>query len=60
MYVLVFGDFGRDVSILFISYGVIRMLEKNLPLPAYVAHKRTPYVLNRQPGGNLQGERQPG
>jgi hypothetical protein len=60
MYVLVFGDFGRDVAIVFLSYGLIRMLEKNLPLPAYVIPKRAPYILNRRPAGNIHGERQPG
>lgn len=45
MYVFVFGDFGRDVSATFFAYGIIRLLEKNLPLPAYINPKRMPYVL---------------
>lgn len=45
IFVFVFGDFQRDVSFVFISIGMIRLLEKNLPLPAYVSRKRQPYVL---------------
>lgn len=44
-YTLVIGDFGRDVSFLLISIGMIRLLEKNLPLPPYVIRKREPYQL---------------
>lgn len=47
IFVFVFGDFGRDVSALFFSYAMISILERNLPLPAYVKPRRTPYVLNR-------------
>jgi len=49
-FVLIFGDFGKDVSALFLSYGMISLFEKNLPLPAYVKPRRVPYVLmnNRQ------------
>jgi hypothetical protein len=45
LYVLVFGDFGRDVSATFLAIGMIRLLEKNLPLPPYVIRKREPYQL---------------
>jgi hypothetical protein len=47
-FVLIFGTFGNDVSTTFIAYGMIRLLEKNLPLPAYVATRRTPYILNKR------------
>jgi hypothetical protein len=44
-FVFIFGDFGKDVSALLLSYGVISLLEKNLPLPPYVRAVRTPYIL---------------
>lgn len=47
IFIFVFGDFGRDVAALFLSYGMISLLEKNLPLPAYVKTPYVPYVLNR-------------
>ncbi|MEX1048183.1 MAG: hypothetical protein WED15_01550, partial [Akkermansiaceae bacterium] len=46
-FVLIFGEFGKDVAATFIAYGMIRLLEKNLPLPAYVVARRTPYILNK-------------
>jgi len=48
LYVLVFGDFGTDVAATFIAIGMIRLLEKNLPLPPYVVRKREPYVLMKR------------
>jgi hypothetical protein len=48
LYVFVFGDFGRDVSATFLAIGMIRLLEKNLPLPAYVIRKREPFILMNQ------------
>jgi hypothetical protein len=48
MYVLIFGDFGRDVSATFLAYGMIRLLEKNLPLPAYVRQRHVPYMLRNR------------
>jgi len=51
-YVFVFGDFGRDVSATFLGYGLIRLLEKNLPLPAYVKPIKMPYMLQR-PGHSV-------
>jgi hypothetical protein len=43
-YVFVFGDFARDVSALFLFYGMISLLKKNLPLPEYKKTHRIPYV----------------
>jgi hypothetical protein len=48
LYVFVFGDFGRDVSATFLAIGMIRLLEKNLPLPPYVIRKREPFILMNQ------------
>jgi hypothetical protein len=47
MFFLIYGSFTRDISFLLISIGMIRLLEKNLPLPPYVVRKREPYVLMR-------------
>jgi hypothetical protein len=55
-FVFIFGDFGRDVSALFLSYGIITLLEKNLPVPAYVRRSRMPYVLNMR--RNAQSEQE--
>jgi hypothetical protein len=43
-FVLVFGTFGKDVAVTFLSYGIIRLLEKNLPLPAFIPRKKELYV----------------
>jgi hypothetical protein len=45
-FVFIFGEFGKDVAALFLSYGMISLLEKNLPLPPYVVSRRMPYILN--------------
>lgn len=41
-FVFVFGDFKRGAAAFLISCGMIRLLENNLPLPAFV--KRTPAI----------------
>jgi hypothetical protein len=43
-FLFVFGEFGKDVAATFIAYGMIRLLEKNLPLPAYVPQRRRVHV----------------
>lgn len=53
-FILIFGEFARDVSALFFSYGIISLLEKNLPLPPYVRRSRMPYILNTR--RNAQSE----
>jgi hypothetical protein len=52
IYVFVFGDFGRDVSAVCFFYGMVRLLEKNLPLPAFVKRRYEPFILKR---GHLSG-----
>ena len=47
-FVFIFGDFGRDVSALFLSYGMVSLLEKNLPIPPYVARTKMSYILQRK------------
>jgi len=41
-FVFVFGGFTTGFTSLFMGYGMVRILEKNLPLPAYVLRKRRP------------------
>lgn len=45
IFVLIFGDFKTGAASFLLSLGMIRLLENNLPLPAYVKHGRMPYVL---------------
>jgi len=48
-FIFVFGAFSTGFTSLFLGYGMVRMLENNLPLPAYVIRRWTPYILrNRQ------------
>jgi len=47
-FVFVFGEFGAAAATFCGSYGIIRLMEKNLPLPDYVIPQRMPYLLNRR------------
>lgn len=47
-YIFIFGDFTKDVSATLLAYGIIRLLERNLPLPAYEARRHVPYILRQQ------------
>lgn len=51
---LIFGAFQIDSVFLLIGIGMIRLLENNLPLPAYTHASTRPYVLmaNRAPSNN--------
>lgn len=44
-FVFVFGSFTMASASFFMGYGMVRMLENNLPLPAYAMRSRIPYVL---------------
>jgi len=44
IFVLVFGTFKDTSASLFLSYGMIRLLENNLPLPVYVKRTRIPFI----------------
>ncbi|MEY3897093.1 MAG: hypothetical protein RLZZ214_2614 [Verrucomicrobiota bacterium] len=46
MFVFIFGDFKTSGALFLISCGMIRLLENNLPLPAYVSRSRMPYMLS--------------
>jgi hypothetical protein len=45
-FVFVFGAFKGNAAAFLLSYSMVRLLENNLPLPAYVPKRRTPYLLN--------------
>jgi hypothetical protein len=45
IYVFIFGDFKSNTATFLMSLGMIRLLENNLPLPAYVIRRREHYVL---------------
>lgn len=45
IFVLLFGDFKSSASAFLLSLGMCRLLENNLPLPAYVKPTRLPFVL---------------
>ena len=51
-FVFVFGTFKDASATLFIGYGMIRLLENNLPLPAYVKSRRQSYVMRTRPLAN--------
>jgi cell division protein FtsW (lipid II flippase) len=48
---LVFGDFPVNVSAFLMQAAMIRLLETNLPLPAYTKPSRLPYILNAHRNG---------
>lgn len=55
IFVFIFGDFGRAAVGLFMSSAFIRLLENNIPLPAWQKRVRQPYLLNSH--RNLAGRR---
>jgi len=55
-FTFIFGEFGKDAATLVLSYGMVRLLEKNLPLPAYVKLRRMPYILKRNPRSHISHE----
>lgn len=44
-YVFVFGDYASAMENLLLGGALVKILEKNLPLPAYAGHRRMPYVI---------------
>ena len=56
-FVFVFGDFGGAASYLMMSYAMISVFEKNLPLPPYIKPIYVPYILQR---GNVAKSRRKG
>jgi len=56
IYFFIFGDFGRDSAAVCFFYGMVSLLEKNLPLPAYVKRRYVPYILQQ---GRVAGHTTP-
>ena len=44
IFVFLFGDFKVGSSVFLLSLGMLRLLENNLPLPAFVKGRRFPYL----------------
>jgi hypothetical protein len=42
---LIFGGIAKDAPAILISAAFLRLLQENLPLPAYIPQRRRPYVL---------------
>jgi hypothetical protein len=59
-FVFVFGEFGPAAASLFGSYGLVRLMEGNLPLPAYVKLRRGQYLLRPRHLAPIETQRQPG
>jgi hypothetical protein len=47
-FVFIFGTFASASAGLLLGTAMVRMLENNLPLPAYVVRRRTPYLLEQR------------
>ena len=41
----IFGGFVKDAPAILMAAGMLRLLENNIPLPAYIPRRRGPYVL---------------
>jgi hypothetical protein len=48
IFTFVFGEFRAASTQVFLAYGMITLMQRNLPLPAYVKPVRSPYILNRR------------
>jgi hypothetical protein len=49
IFTFVFGEFRAASTSVFFAYGMITLMKRNLPLPAYVKPVRGAYILNRRP-----------
>ena len=45
IFVFLFGDFKLGAGAYLLSIGMCRLLENNLPLPAYLKRSRLPFIL---------------
>ena len=52
VFTLVFGEYRSAAAQVFFSYGMISLMQRNLPLPAYVKTVRSAYILNRRVQGS--------
>ena len=51
IWVFIFGSFDGGAATLLMGAALVRMLENNLPIPAYVVRRHEPYILKKK---NLQ------
>ena len=56
-FVFIFGDFKTNAASFLLAVGMIRLLENNLPLPAYVKRSRLPFVLQSGHRAQLREQR---
>ena len=47
-FVFIFGAFQLDSVAILLGLGMLRLLENNLPLPAYAPGRKSPYILTKQ------------
>jgi hypothetical protein len=59
-FVFVFGEYGPAAAGVFGTYGLVRLMEANLPLPAYVKPQRGHYILKPRHLAAMEAQRQPG
>lgn len=48
IFTFVFGEFRTAANHVFFAYGILSLMKRNLPLPAYFKPARAPYVLNHR------------
>jgi hypothetical protein len=48
IFTLVFGEFKTAATQVFLSYGMVTLMKRNLPLPAYAKPVRSAYTFNRR------------
>lgn len=54
-FVFIFGDFKQNATIFLLAVGMIRLLENNLPLPAFRKNSKTPYFIQSGPSARQIG-----
>ncbi len=60
-WIFVVGSFDSGTTAILMGTAIVRMMEKNLPLPAYGFRRRDPYVPGQNPSKTLQNTQlQPG
>lgn len=56
-FVFIFGDFKTNAAGFLLAAGMIRLLENNIPLPAYAKRSRTPFVLQSRNHAQMKEQR---
>jgi hypothetical protein len=59
-FTFVFGEFGAAAAAFCGSYGIIRLMESNIPLPAYAKPQRGQHILTPRHLAAMDSQRQPG